>query len=191
MNVLEKILEEIESLHNKILKDRFAEQVTEQEIDSLIKVKEIVRYYMDEAKDANIPSNDDMEEKIREHIAECLHRIDNIRSFIGSKEYTSNDEKCIRNIEVLKTIITALEEYLSSKKKNGNNGWISVEERLPKEPKFMEEDSYIVQTENIITPFSAYWDGKEWTDVNDELLEGIIAWCPLPEPYRPKEKSNE
>lgn len=72
-----------------------------------------------------------------------------------------------------------------------NDGWIPVEERLPKEPKFMEEDSYIVQTENITTPFSAYWDGKEWTDVNDELLEGIIAWCPLPEPYRPKVKTKE
>ncbi len=43
MNVLEKILEEIDSLHNKILKDKFAEKVTEQEIDSLVKVKEIIR----------------------------------------------------------------------------------------------------------------------------------------------------
>ena len=184
MNVLEKILEEIESLHNKILKDKFAEQVTEQEIDSLIKVKEIIHSHMGGATDT-----DDTEEKIREHIAECLRRIDNIRSFIGSKEYTSNDEKCIRNIEVLKTSITALEEYLSSKKKNGNDDWIPVEERLPKEPKYIE-DSYIVQTENIITPFSAYWDGKEWTDVNDEPLE-VIAWQPLPEQYRPKEKNNE
>ena len=117
MNVLEKILEEIESLHNKILKDKFAERVTEQEIDSLIKVKEIIHSHMGGATDT-----DDTEEKIREHIAECLRRIDNIRSFIGSKEYTSNDEKCIRNIEVLKTSITALEEYLSSKKKNGNDG---------------------------------------------------------------------
>ncbi|MDQ9757773.1 hypothetical protein RFZ45_02240, partial [Acinetobacter baumannii] len=65
-----------------------------------------------DGKDTNVRGNDDMEEKIREHIAECLHRIDNIRSFIGSKEYTNNDEKCIRNIEVLKTIITALEGYL-------------------------------------------------------------------------------
>ncbi len=48
MNVLEKILEEIDSLHNKILKDKFAEKVTEQEIDSLVKVKEIIRSHMDE-----------------------------------------------------------------------------------------------------------------------------------------------
>lgn len=58
MDVQKKILEELESLHNKILKDKFAEQVTEQEIDSLIKVKEIIRSQMDEAKDINVPSND-------------------------------------------------------------------------------------------------------------------------------------
>lgn len=67
-----------------------------------------------------------------------------------------------------------------------NDGWISVEERLPKEPEFME-DSYIVQQKNVIDPFSAYWDGKEWTDVNDDKVEEVIAWQPLPEPYKPKE----
>lgn len=58
MNVLEKILEELEFLHNKILKDKFAEQVTEQEIDSLTKVKEIIRSQMNDGKDTNVPSND-------------------------------------------------------------------------------------------------------------------------------------
>lgn len=115
MNVLEKILEEIERLEDPYYKDYVDRKY----------VKEIIHSHMGVATDT--------EEKIREHIAECLHRIDNIRSFIGSKEYTSNDEKCIRNIEVLKTSITALEEYLSSKKKNGNDGWIPVEERLPEE----------------------------------------------------------
>ena len=109
MNVLDKILEEIERLEDPYYKDYVDRKY----------VKEIIHSHMGGAIDT-----DDTEEKIREHIAECLHRIDNIRSFIGSKEYTSNDEKCIRNIEVLKTIITALEEYLSSKKKNGNDGWI-------------------------------------------------------------------
>lgn len=71
-----------------------------------------------------------------------------------------------------------------------NDGWIPVEERLPEEPEFME-DSYIVQQKNVIDPFSAYWDGKEWTDVNDDKVEEVIAWQPLPEPYRQKEKNNE
>lgn len=68
-----------------------------------------------------------------------------------------------------------------------NGGWIPVEERLPEESGFIE-DSYIVQKKNVIDPFSAYWDGKEWTDVNDDKVEEVIAWRPLPEPYKPKEK---
>ena len=175
MNVLEKILEEILQYRkdNSVLAGK-----------QVMAIEEIIRSHMDEAKNTNVPSNDDMEEKIREHIAECLHRIDNIRSFIGSKEYTNNDEKCIRNIEVLKTIITALEGYLSSKKKSGNDGWISVEERLPEKPVF-GEDSYIVQHKCIITPYSAYWDGENWTeDYSDEPIRGIIAWQPLPERYK-------
>lgn len=182
MNVLEKILEEIERLEDPYYKDYVDRKY----------VKEIIHSHMGGATDT-----DDTEEKIREHIAECLHRIDNIRSFIGSKEYTSNDEKCIRNIEVLKTSITALEEYLSSKKKNGNDGWIPVEERLP------EDDRYILLSfENFSLPLvgryeenekgGAFYIGdcdEEDTCASNDLF--VNAWKPLPEPYRPKEKDNE
>lgn len=218
MNVLEKILEEIK---------QYTKDVYECDLDDIVEYQRRNRedkctYIVQGIEEATefIRSNmggaidtDDTEEKIREHIAECLHRIDNIRSFIGSKEYISNDEKCIRNIEVLKTIITALEEYLSSKKKNGNDDWISVEERLPE-----EHDS-------IFTKFkgTSKWNGAMWEKQSDEVnvtyeledgtrkattsysLDGVwklekeskvvkkkvVAWQPLPEPYRPKEKNNE
>lgn len=65
--------------------------------------------------------------------------------------------------------------------------WIPVEKRLPEEPKYIE-DSYIVQQENVIDPFSAYWDGKEWTDTNDEPIKRVIAWQPLPKRYKPNKK---
>lgn len=71
MNILEKILEELESLHNKILKDKFAEQVTEQEIDSLVKVKEIIRSHMDDGKDTNVLSNDEIEPVSEEFLKDC------------------------------------------------------------------------------------------------------------------------
>lgn len=172
MNVLEKILGEIERLEDPYYKDYVDRKY----------VKEIIHSHMGGATDT-----DDTEEKIREHIAECLHRIDNIRSFIGSKEYTSNDEKCIRNIEVLKTIITALEGYLSSKKKSGNDGWIPVEERLPEVP---EENPifdnkplelYLVDI-GAEYPIRAFWNGREFTD--GWSLLNVIAWQPLPERYK-------
>lgn len=142
---------------------------------------------VDVGKDVNVPSNDDMEEKIREHIAECLHRVDNIRSFIGSKEYTSNDEKCIRNIEVLKTSITALEEYLSSKKKNSNDGWIPVDERLPEvqeglEDMYCPEFNVTIKGAEITTTLKYSWDGTWFDDYG--TVYNVIAWQPLPEPHK-------
>lgn len=68
-----------------------------------------------------------------------------------------------------------------------DDGWIPVEERLPKKPVF-GEDSYIVQHKCITTPYSAYWDGENWTeDYSDEPIRGIIAWQPLPKQYKMKE----
>lgn len=173
MNVLEKILEEIERLEDPYYKDYVDRKY----------VKEIIHSHMGGATDT-----DDTEEKIREHIAECLHRIDNIRSFIGSKEYTSNDEKCIRNIEVLKTIITALEGYLSSKKKSGNDGWIPVEEGLPEEGQKVlvwyeyfryGEYNRMFKTYGIGWQFDGHWSG----DVSGTKAR-CIAWQPLPERYK-------
>ncbi len=95
MNVLEKILEEIKDHTIEFeyfgLRDKYV---------SVGWVKEIIRSHMDDIPDTNVGGDNDTEEKIRVHIAECLHRIDNIRSFVGSKEHVNNDEKCIRNIEI-------------------------------------------------------------------------------------------
>lgn len=179
MNVLEKILEEIEKEQNSYEADHAWNYSKGMEY-----AKEIIRSHIGGATDT-----DDTEEKIREHIAECLHRIDNIRSFIGSKEYTSNDEKCIRNIEVLKTSITALEEYLNSKKKNGNNGWIPVEDGLPEVPKELEdahcpEFNVTIKGAEKATTLKYSWDGT-WFDDNGNVYN-VIAWQPLPAPYKPK-----
>ena len=174
----EKILEEIDKLKENCFLSEFENGYAAGAVDMANAIKDVICANMWDGKDTNVPSNDDMEEKIREHIAECLHRIDNIRSFIGSKD----DEKCIRNIEVLKTIITALEGYLSSKKKSGNNGWISVEERLP------EDERMVLVTcqtkKGIRSTNRAYYDGTFWHGSGS--MSSVTAWCPLPEPYKPK-----
>lgn len=48
IEMLEKILEGIERLHIRILKDKFAEKVTEQEIEALVAAKEIIRKHMND-----------------------------------------------------------------------------------------------------------------------------------------------
>lgn len=171
-------------------------------------LEKIIRSNMEDIPDTNVGGDNDTEEKIRVHIAECLHRIDNIRSFVGSKEYINNDEKCIRNIEVLKTSIAALEEYLSLKKKNSKNGWIPVEERLPE-----EHDSIFAKFKGTSKWNGAMWEKQSYeVNVTYELEDGtrkattsytldgvwklekeskvvkkkVVAWQPLPEPYKPK-----
>lgn len=62
--------------------------------------------------------------------------------------------------------------------------WIPCSERLPEKPKVDSSDGYIVQSRHVIQPFSAYWDGRWWTNDDDYVVDGVIAWKPLPEPYR-------
>lgn len=70
MNVLEKILEEIERTRKSIIdmsdeepelvdvEDWFDEGVDQGKLIAYEVVKEIIRSHMDEAKDINVPSND-------------------------------------------------------------------------------------------------------------------------------------
>lgn len=68
-------------------------------------------------------------------------------------------------------------------------GWIPCNERMPVEPEY-DCDGYIVQADNIAEPFSAYWYGDGWEDTDGMELDNIIAWQPLPEPYKESEEQH-
>lgn len=65
-----------------------------------------------------------------------------------------------------------------------NDGWIPVEERLP------EDDSMVLVTcqtkKGIRSVNRAYCDGAFWHGSGS--MSGVIAWRPLPEPYRPERR---
>ena len=64
------------------------------------------------------------------------------------------------------------------------NQWIPCSERLPDEPEY-GVDGYIVQSKDIAEPYSAYWGEDEtWTDSDCNVIDDVIAWMPLPEPYK-------
>lgn len=183
MNVLEKILEEIEKEQNSYEADHAWNYSKGMEY-----AKEIIRSHMSE------------KEKVSS--AEIISRD------IGGKPYYEIKYKKVGEDHytvgyssyLLDYVIDWLNNYFEfcgepkivvdvGKDKNvpSNDGWIPVEERLPKKPVF-GADSYIVQHKCIITPYSAYWDGENWTeDYSDEPIRGIIAWQPLPEAYHPKQ----
>ena len=79
-------------------------------------------------------------------------------------------------------------------RKHMNDGWIPVEERLPEEPKENPEfegkkiELYLVIVKGTKYPFRAMWNGKFFTDGWSKC--NVIAWRPLPEPYRLERSDN-
>lgn len=76
------------------------------------------------------------------------------------------------------------EYLLTGDKKEEYGKWIPVSEGLPKRPEQGYYEGYIIQCRHVLKPFSAYWDGKNWTDEDDDVLSEVVAWMELPEPYR-------
>lgn len=85
-----------------------------------------------------------------------------------------------RDIEYLKDII----------RKHMNDGWIPVEKAQPEEDGFYiaTMDGEIVGQEETFVGLAEFENGK-WID-DEEDYKCVIAWRPLPEPYKP-ERSRE
>lgn len=70
-----------------------------------------------------------------------------------------------------------------------NDGWILVEDGLPEVPKELEdahcpEFNVTIKGAEKATTLKYSWDGA-WFDDNGNVYN-VIAWQPLPEPYKPK-----
>ena len=162
MNVLEKILEEIDSLHNKILKDKFAEKVTEQEIDSLVKVKEIIRSHMNEVAGTNISVNSDLidRQNLKEEIESLRMKI------IGTRSRKIMIAQVLE--EYKKSILRIIDEQPTI---YADDGWIPVSKRLP------EPDKMVVVTVHCsewISDYDSVWVSEdEKIHHSEEYLVGI------------------
>lgn len=83
-------------------------------------------------------------------------------------------------------------------RKHMNDGWVSVEERLP------EKNEYFVETSNnkdfsngyyrrleiaymtdTIEYVHGYYDGYKWMDKYHDTIKNVVAWR-IHEPYRPE-----
>ena len=111
---------------------------------------------------------------------------------------TDEDLEWNRAIDLCTNIINArLSSENASKiarSSRDNNGWIPVEERMPEEPKANPQfegkkiELYLVTVNGTKYPFRAFWNGKFFADGWSKCE--VIAWRPLPEPYRPKKESE-
>lgn len=122
-----------------------------------------------------------------QELEKILEEIGELRGQAGS-ECTSEDHY------IKKAWEHCLDRVVDIIRKHMNDGWLSVEERLPEEPpeEVDDEDNleeYIVMIEGAEKPtiLRHAGDGPWW---EDGTYYPVIAWRPLPEPYRP-ERSEE
>lgn len=92
-------------------------------------------------------------------------------------DYVRGSGDVVKGLSIAKSII----------RKHINDGWIPVEERLPEKPENgYQEPKYNVMIKDAIIPTTLKFTSKgKWKDDLGQEYE-IIAWRPLPEPYRPE-----
>ena len=101
------------------------------------------------------------------------------------------DDCCEYNKGIDSAIATAI-SIVQEVEKEYNNGWIPCSERLPEEPEegltdLDECDEYIAMIENADIPTALNYAGNgEW--YRDGEFYKVIAWQPLPEPYKENKK---
>ena len=73
-----------------------------------------------------------------------------------------------------------------------NDGWIPVEERLPKagEHVLVSFRSAGFLPATAIISENGRWSMLQGAKGFNDVTENVIAWGPLPEPYRPKKESE-
>lgn len=92
-------------------------------------------------------------------------------------------------------VAAAHEKDMNIIRKHMNDGWIPVEERLPEISRTPEEDdecpefNVTIRRAEEATTLKYSPADDTWFDDNGYVYD-VIAWRPLPEPYRP-ERSGE
>ena len=95
-----------------------------------------------------------------------------------------NKEEAIKYAECLKNNYTVdldkLPEFCDMAISALKGGWIPVEERLP------DPSSEVLACDKMKDIFVAWLEDGEWTSTDKVFVKGcpILAWEPLPEPYK-------
>lgn len=89
---------------------------------------------------------------------------------------------CVEIREYESETVVLLDDVEEILEKHMNDGWIPVERGLPEEDGFYiaTMNGKIVGQEEPFVGLAEFEDGN-WVDGDD-----VIAWRPLPEPYRPE-----
>lgn len=119
-------------------------------------------------------------EKIIERLEELHERYVNQYGVVGGNPVAFAVKEC-------KDIVQEVAEEFATDTNVGTNGWIPCSERLPEEDGFYLAtlDGEIAGEEKPFSGLAEFENGK-WVD-DDEDYQCIIAWQPIPEPYKERD----
>lgn len=101
------------------------------------------------------------------------------------------EKEAMNNPEVGRKQCEGMMRAMNIIRKHMNDGWIPVEERMPEAPEMEDEyPEFNVMIEGAKTPTTLQYshDGV-WVDDYGNAYN-VIAWQPLPEPYKPKPQNK-
>lgn len=134
-------------------------------------------------------------------LEKILEEIDNLKSECLNGEYEpAYGAGALDMANAIKDIIRSLSRENDSeitRSSRDTEGWIPVEERLPEEKKsvLVQWEKYDRSIDETLIYLDVMWLEDE-EDVVFETINGIpngrvIAWRPLPEPYRPERSDHD
>lgn len=200
MNVLEKILEEIEekikNTNNCSENLAFIDGIQH----GLIEAKKIIRSHMDDTSDVSVENNIDRMISIDSAI-KILKNMQNPRidyadmvgapAFCYGKRYVFPEPEDYA-IETALIVLNEKEKRGANRDKNtnvnSNDGWIPVEEELPEARTTVLACFDNGDVESLWQDWEENVENLKHFELGDEEKDGgikeVIAWQPLPEPYK-------
>ena len=126
--------------------------------------------------------------------------IENLKHIIDLWENDENMHSNSMDIEIDQEFIDTIYKAKTALEKQKNNGWIPCSDRLPEvetkvlilvKRKFRDSDFIYIMTtamygDGTVSECDSCW---YWYDIyNDQVDDEVIAWQPLPEPYKESEE---
>lgn len=193
MNVLEKILEEIKKPENYTI-------MCGKHVTTVDRVEEIIRSHMNEKEKVTSAEIVSREVDGKTYYAIKYKEVGKDYYTVGYGSYKLDYVVCWLN-EYFEFCGEAKVVVGTGKDTNvpNNDGWIPVEERLPEEttgkyyPEMIVTTSYGAVTWGFYRVMDKQW--YIYSNIHNEFVKAgdkeIVAWQPLPKPYKPKKLQTE